>query len=348
LDPATQARYNEIHAELRDAESQVEAIISSSKVPTEETVIKCLKQLGVVASSAIQIQAAEIGKLAPATIKQSSAAGLLSLDEAPAPPPSNTSPAELPTPNQISEIAYKLIKHPTIFITETVLKLYVQLQALLHRPATLPEILDLYARKPIPREGTSPVEYKEADPKSAKSAVPAPIADIALAAAIKAKNMGLCLDIIEASYSKPAFIRAKILRKALAPAVGVALTPFGLYALAQEISLYSPAMDPDLLASYAFAGFCAYALYTGTLGYVALTTSNDQMDRVTWVPGTPLKDRWLKEEERAALDKIAQAWGFKERWRRGEEEGEDWEALREWCYLKAMVLDKTELMDGMQ
>ncbi|KAI5301299.1 hypothetical protein KEM56_001835 [Ascosphaera pollenicola] len=72
------------------------------------------------------------------------------------------------------------------------------------------------------------------------------------------------------------------------------------------------------------------------------------MNRVVWMPGTPLRERWLREKERAALDRIASAWGFKDVTRRGEEEGEDWEALREIIGLRGMVLDKTDLMDGME
>ncbi|EHK98844.1 hypothetical protein M7I_5354 [Glarea lozoyensis 74030] len=72
------------------------------------------------------------------------------------------------------------------------------------------------------------------------------------------------------------------------------------------------------------------------------------MDRVTWAPGMPLRERWVREDERAAIDKISGAWGFRELWRRGEEEGEEWEAIREWAGLKGMILDRTELMEGME
>ena len=345
-----QAKYIEIHNQLQDAEKQIQSIVVSPTVPTEEAVVKALKQLGKVATGSIKVQAEELGQFSPAVIKQSSAASLLSLDEDAPPEPTSTmpSPTELPTPNQISELAYTLFKHPTVFITEPLLRGYVQLQSLLRRPKTFPEIFELYAKKPIPVPDSSPPKYREANLKSAKSAIPTSIADMAVDAAIKSKNMGLTLDIIDASYATPAFSRSKIMRKVLPPGVGVALTPLALWTIAQEVSLYSPAMDPDLLANYAFTGFMAYTLFTGTLGYVALTTSNDQMDRVVWIPGTKLYERWLREEERAAIDKVAQAWGFKERWRRGEEEGEEWEGLREWCFLKGMILDKVELMDGMQ
>ncbi len=98
----------------------------------------------------------------------------------------------------------------------------------------------------------------------------------------------------------------------------------------------------------AFAGIFTYVAATTTIGYVAITTANDQMDRVTWAIGMPLRERWLREDERGAVDRVAGAWGFKERWRRGDEEGEEWEALREWIGMRGMVLDKSELLEGME
>lgn len=103
-----------------------------------------------------------------------------------------------------------------------------------------------------------------------------------------------------------------------------------------------------MATNVAFAGILAYVGFTATIGMVAVTTANDQMDRVTWATGMPLRERWLKEEERAALDRVAGAWGFKETWRRGEEEGREWEELREWIGRRGMVLDRVELMEGME
>jgi hypothetical protein len=61
-----------------------------------------------------------------------------------------------------------------------------------------------------------------------------------------------------------------------------------------------------------------------------------------------LRERWLREEERAGLDKIVMAWGFKETLRRGEEEGIEWEELKYWCGVRGMVLDAVQLMAGME
>lgn len=84
------------------------------------------------------------------------------------------------------------------------------------------------------------------------------------------------------------------------------------------------------------------------VGYVAVTTANDQMDRVTWASGVPLWERWVREEERAAIDSVAGAWGFQDVEKKGDEEGQDWEDLREYVGMKGMVLDKVALMEGME
>ncbi|KAF2460744.1 hypothetical protein BDY21DRAFT_333278, partial [Lineolata rhizophorae] len=97
-----------------------------------------------------------------------------------------------------------------------------------------------------------------------------------------------------------------------------------------------------------FGAIMAWLGASATLGLVALATRNDHFRRVTWAQGTPLRERWVREPERAALDRVACAWGFREKWRWGEEEGVEWEALREWLAYRRMVLDKTELMEGMQ
>ena len=98
----------------------------------------------------------------------------------------------------------------------------------------------------------------------------------------------------------------------------------------------------------AFVGIMTYIGATATMGIIAVTTANDQMERVTWATGTPLRERWIREEERMMLDLVASAWGFRESWKRGEEEGEEWANLRELVGLRGMVLDRVELLEGME
>jgi hypothetical protein len=156
------------------------------------------------------------------------------------------------------------------------------------------------------------------------------------------------MDIIESSFTTTAFHRAKFVRKGLLPVTGLAVAPVAAYTIASQLAILQTTMDSAMATNVAFAGILAYVGFTTTIGVVAVATANDQMDRVTWAPGVPLRERWMREEERAAIDKVAGAWGFREAWRRGEEEGEDWDTLREWVGSKAMMLDRVELMEGME
>lgn len=249
---------------------------------------------------------------------------------------------------KLSEAAYQIITDPKVFITPYILGLYVSTMSLLDRPETLSQVFSLYAKKPIPRPGTSPVQLTSPNPNAAASAVPMKLATTAMDSAIEAKNLPLCLDILNTTVCAPAFRRSKFLKKALVPLIGFSLSPLAAYTLASQLSVYQDSMSPEVATNIAFAGILAYIGLTATTGVVALTTANDQMDRVTWATGMPLRERWLREEERAMIDRIAGAWGFKEPWRRGEEEGQDWAALKEFTGLRGMVLDRVELMEGME
>ncbi|MCJ1254296.1 hypothetical protein MMC24_002110 [Lignoscripta atroalba] len=250
---------------------------------------------------------------------------------------------------RISTTAYSIITSPTVFITPALLQSYVHTQSLLGRPETLPQAFTLYANKPIPRQGkSSAVQYTSPSPSKASSAVPLSTANMALSAAIEARNLPLCLDIILTTVCTPASQKSKIFRRAMLPLTGLGLAPLAAYTLASQLAVYQDSMDNATATNVAFVGILAYVGFTSTIGIVAITTANDQMVRVTWVSGMRLRERWIREEERAMIDRVACAWGFKESWRRGEEEGEDWEALKEWTGLRGMMLDRVELMEGME
>ncbi|KAI0966515.1 hypothetical protein F4678DRAFT_448724 [Xylaria arbuscula] len=249
--------------------------------------------------------------------------------------------------NKISETAYLILAHPPVVITPEILDDYVKIQAKLGKPETLPKAFQLYASKPLPREGSAPLSYTEQNPNRAANAIESKTVDVALDAAIAAKNLDAAVGIIENSYATTAFVRSKLLRNGLVPLGAFAATPVAAYILAMNFSDLQQTMDSATATNVAFAGILAYVGFTASLGVVAVTTANDQMKRVTWAPGMPLRKRWIREEERAALDKIACAWGFQELWRQGEEEGADWEALREYISQKGMILDRAELMEGM-
>lgn len=276
---------------------------------------------------------------------------LLSLDRQARPsrrPPMKAAATSNRTVKHISELAYQIIAAPKIFITPEHLATYVKIQTLLGLPESLPAVFDLYAFKPVPKPGTSPVQFEKGKWKAASAAIPQRLADGALTSAIQKRDLALCLSIIDTTVCTPAYIRAKFIRRALAPVAGLTLSPLAAYAIASQISQLPGVRDPDLIFNMATVGLIAYVGFTAITGFVAITTANDQMDRVTWMIGTPLRERWTREEERAMLDRVAIAWGFKSREKRGEEEGENWQHLRRWIMSRGMILDKPELMEGME
>jgi hypothetical protein len=342
-------------------------ILGSQAVPAEDDVFRALEliryaalQLGSAASAGTA--AAATGTAGPSNVRGflETVGGLERAAAAAAGPagPALAEPSSKPSPaaassisistNLLSYLAYKIIKHPPVFISPKLLETYVAVQCSLRRIDSLPEIFDLYAHKPVPVPDSSPLAFKNPSPNSPSHAIPESLAQQALGQAIAQKKLTLALDIISSTYATPAFRRNKFIRKALPAVTGLGLTPVVAVPLAKTFATQSLTMDQDILAIYTFFGILTYVGTVTCLGFIALTTYNDHMERVTWIPGMPLRNRWMREEERAAADKLALAWGFKERERRGEEEGEEWELLRTWCGYRGMILDATELMDGME
>jgi hypothetical protein len=249
--------------------------------------------------------------------------------------------------DQISDAAYTIVTHKTVVITRTILAEYVQLEARLGRAKHLPQILDLYASKPKPKMASNTIKYVERNPNKAESAVDPAVADMALDAAIEAKDLGAAVGILETTYASKAFLRSKLIKKALIPGLAFIGTPAGVYYAATQLAQLQHALEPKIATGFAFAGAICYVGFTATIGAVAHFTANDQMKRVTWALGTPLRHRWLYEEERAALDKIACSFGFSEEHRYGEEEGEEFLWLREYILSRSMILDAVDLMPGM-
>ncbi|KAJ4352739.1 hypothetical protein N0V95_004012 [Ascochyta clinopodiicola] len=341
-----------VKTRLAEVEAQIKAIFESNKGKPEKSIYAVLEGLEEVAFSAIAVRSQQPPPT-KTTIRQSSAGAILSglgSEDTPKQKKTYTKPLglnELPTPAYLSRLAEGFLKHPNVFIGPNVLKIYIRLQRLLNRPHAIPEILYLYANKPVPQEGSSPIKFSKPSPKAASQAIPADLAEESLTAAIDAKDMSLALAVIDHTYRTSAWKRHRMLTKMGLPGVLAAMTPLAIYMIAQEMSVYSGYIDPWTFKMYAFAGISTYVMCTGTLGFVALTTYNDDHDRVVWRPGVPLLDRYVRADERAALDRIACAWGFKELWKRGGEEGEEWEGLRQLCLLRGMWLDKPDLLPGM-
>lgn len=328
------------------------SVVKSDTVPSEGAVQRALKICENLARSVVE----PIGSPETSSrLGKTPTSNLLSLDEQ-SRAPTMSSPPEISsrpsledhTVDSISSTAYKIVTAPKTFITPAILTIYIHTQSVLGRPESFPRIFDLYASKPIPQPGGLPIKYKDANPKRASSAIPLDLAHSALTAAIDAKDLPLCLSIIDTSVCTTAYKRSKVLRHALLPFAGLALAPAAAYVLAAQLAQYQHSMDHEMATNMAFVGIVAYVGFTATIGLVAIATANDQMDRITWAMGTPLRERWLREEERALVDRVAGAWGLQDVTKRGEEEGGEWEALREWALMRGMVLDKPELMEGME
>ena len=339
---ATQA---ELERALEEVKTTANALLSQEKVPSEADTNYLIGRCKFVAKLLVfESPTSSLDR------KNGATSALLSLDDSSARkvPIHKLPPALKCMADELSDLVYSIIKHPPVFITPAVLEAYVETQALLGKSQTFPETFQLYASKPVPQEGSFPIRYSEQNPNKVANAIPLPVADRALQTAINTKQLVVAMDIIEAVYTTKAFQRAKFVRKGLLPATGLAVAPVAAYTIASQLAVLQTTMDSAMATNVAFAGILAYVGFTATIGVVAVTTANDQMDRVTWAPGVPLRERWMREEERAAIDKVAGAWGFRESWRRGEEEGEDWDALREWVGRKGMMLDRVELMEGME
>lgn len=256
--------------------------------------------------------------------------------------------------DQISDAAFAVVDEPRVFVTPQLLAQYVNIQARLGRPESLPHVLHQYAAKAAPAvqggsdaASASTIVYRPQNPARAAHAVDPAVGEVALDAALAAQNLDAAVGVVEHTFAAPAYRRAKLLRKGVLPAFVVVGVPLATYSLAERLAAVQQTMEPGTATGLAFAAILAYIGFTGTIGVVANATANDQMRRVTWAPGTPLRERWLREEERAALDTVACAFGFSEAHRYGEEEGTEFQALREYLLRKGMLLDQVELMEGM-
>lgn len=339
---------SKIESAIQEVGEEASNLRNSDQVPSNEAVVELLEKCHKVAETLVLR-----GKDEGTSNEEGNAiSSLLDMEEkkaASVAARANSSQSLDPRlADSITRITTGILMDEKVFISPEALQSYTTTQVLLGRVDHCPEIFRLYANKPVPEEGSSPIKFHKADPKHVNSAVPTELATLALDLAIAQKNLSLVLAIIDNTFCAPAFHRAKVFKKAGVPLAGLAAAPAACYALASMASTFQNTMDPSTATGIAFAASLAYVGGTASMGILAITTANDQMERVVWLPGIPLRQRWLREEERAAMDKVALAWGFKDPSIRGEEVGEEWEALREFVGMRGMILDKTELMEGME
>ncbi|RAO65572.1 uncharacterized protein BHQ10_001584 [Talaromyces amestolkiae] len=344
----------DITTSLAEIKEKSEALRRSDTAAPEEAVIALLQQCLHHVESFLKVQElheTENSNPAPkvTATKSTAASSLLGLDEKQATPGKLRIPkVESRVVDSISQISTELLVDEKVFISPEVLELYTKIHVLLKRADYLPQIFSLYANKPIPEANTSPIKFRQQNPNSLKNAISSKLANEALEIALEQKNLSLALAIIDTTFCAPAFTRAKLLKNAAVPLAGLATAPLASYVVATWAANMQNTMDESLATGITFTATLAYIGFTSSVGIIAVATSNDQMERVSWAPGIPLRHRWLREEERGALDRVAMAWGFRDPYRRGEEEGEEWESLREFIGMRGMILDRTELMEGMQ
>jgi hypothetical protein len=330
------------------------SFLAQQGIPPEKTTYDALRAVGQIDVDALdEAEASELGSDADG---HSETTHLLDLDgkkqkkkaRTPAPAPAARPPlGKQALVRKISDAAYTIAAHPTVVLTPRLLDEYVKIQGRLGKPQTLTEIFSLCRLKPLPKSAGGTIQFENRNPNKVQNAVPARIADKALDVAIAAKDLDSAIGIVANTYAAQPFLRAKLLNKAVIPGMALGLVPAVAYGLASRMSLLQDTMDQSSATGIAFAAILAYVAFTGTIGAVVVTTANDQMRRVTWLPGLPLRQRWLREEERAALDKVACAFGFQEQHRYGEENGPEFQALRNYIFSRGMVLDAVELMPGM-
>ena len=342
--PASQLSQKELSDFNTRIDELARHVLDHPVVPDEDAVQRALREYLSIARKLVDAKDSPQKPITSQAENTATSALLSNLNS-----PDKSSITRLRIIEALTTKAFDMLIYRPVFITPAILKSYVELQCLLQRPESFPAVFTLYREKPVPRPSKSGViAYDETNPNKVSASVPPAVADMAIHAAIESRDLSLALGTIDATYCTTAYKRSKFLRSALFPLTGFLLTPPAAYTLATRFSDYQSTMDPAMATNIAMAGIMTYTMAVGTVGYVALTTANDQMVRVTWSMGVPLWERWVREEERGAIDKISQAWGFasKDKW--GEEEGEEWDYLKEFCGLRGMMLDRVELMDGME
>lgn len=321
---------------LSDFAEHVSGLVESNKIPTEQECLQVLRKHKAVAMRALAIAGLQASFDDPA----SGADAIIKAIR------TNRDLSRIV--DRITVLAYQFLSHPPVFITASMLDIYVRTQCLLQAPNPIPEVFDLYALKPAPIPNTKPIRYRKQNPNKVSVAIPTPLANMAVDTAIRCKDMQTSLEIITTSFRTVASRRSRTLRRASPLIVGLSLSPFGAYVIAWKFATNQITVEHDAATAATFACIMAYVVTTSSLGLIAIATANDQMERVTWQDGTPLRHRWLREEERAAVDRIALGFGYKDKLRRGEETGKDWEMLKEWAGVRSMIVDRVSLMEGME
>ena len=353
--PVAPTSVTDLKTQLRRIQiNTLDVLDQQEKVPEEEQIIEILNQAAKLSSETAYAQAVAVALPAQSNIQQptkESRSVLGDLEEQQDRPRITDSirlQAELQTiGRETAKALYTLLEDPKVFISDDSLTIYIRILAALNLPEYSPKIFHLYAHKPVPTPGTSPIKYTQPWSRNAKYAIHLPLVDAMMDCAILQRDMPLCVSIIDTTVATPQYFAAKFIKTASIPMLGVgALIPIS-WALSQRAAALTPSWEPETFFWMCMAGGGAYLGTMGTLLYITVTTWNDHHKRVRWVPGTPMGKRWFREEERAYFDKMALAWGFQDSHHFGEETGDEWEAFREMLAFKYMDLDRSALLPGM-
>ena len=251
---------------------------------------------------------------------------------------------------EISAAAFDVLSHPNTVITSEALDIFVDVHFKLGASSHLLEGLELFGSKLLPRATSAGnILYTvPPSPNGSTASIPLAVAEKAVDTAIAARDLAAAVAIVEQCYGTKAYAWAKYRRDGIKPTGVVVMLPVISYLLARLFADFQNVSSHKAAAVVAFLGIMTYFFNTGALGVLGMVGRMDHHKRVTWAPGTPLRTRWMREEQRAAYDRIACAWGFKESWRHGEEAGIEWESLKEYLLLKNMILDRVEFMEGLE
>lgn len=257
-------------------------VLKHQGIPSEADTLNALTHIDLLARQLLGLEQTTQKQKSP---NKTPASTLLSLDSQPTAPPTGKAP---PSENItfLTDTAFKLVAHDRVYITPAILNSYVQIQALLSRPSTLPTVFDLYRNKPTAyltkQTSSTPakIEYRPQNPTAISTAIPNKLADLALATAMKTKHLPTALDIISATYRDPSNRRSKLFTKALPPIAFFSLFPLACWQAASQFSTLQTALPAedftmckfDLFASYYISPSSSFLLQstlrTHTISYL--------------------------------------------------------------------------------
>lgn len=235
-------------------------VLKHPEVPYEAETLEALTHIDLLARQLLGLEQTTQKLKSP---DKTPASTLLSLDSQPTAPPTGKAP---PSENImfLSDTAFKIVIHDRVYITPAILNTYVQIQALLSRPSTLPTVFDLYRNKPTAylEKATSnaptKISYRPQNPTAISTAIPNKVADLALGTAMKTKHLPTALDIISTTFRDPSNRRSKLFRRAFPPIAFFSLFPLACWQAASQFSTLQTALPAEDFTMCKLIPFSSY------------------------------------------------------------------------------------------